>query len=148
MSSPSPALVHKIQAARAKAVAELPFIRDCAQVLFESLRSEGPRTSEFKEAMDKLGLIPEIAPRYRVTYFNHIIGGYAAGYYSYLWANVLDNDAFEAFKEHGIFDKNTADLFRHNVLEKGDSEDPMVLYRNFRGAEPSLEPLLKNRGMK
>ena len=101
-----------------------------------------------KEAMDKLGLIPEIAPRYRVTYFNHIIGGYAAGYYSYLWANVLDNDAFEAFKEHGIFDKNTADLFRHNVLEKGDSEDPMVLYKNFRGAEPSLEPLLKNRGMK
>ena len=52
------------------------------------------------------------------------------------------------FKEHGIFDKNTADLFRHNVLEKGDSEDPMVLYKNFRGAEPSLEPLLKNRGMK
>ena len=101
-----------------------------------------------KEAMDKLNLIPEIAPRYRVTYFNHIIGGYAAGYYSYLWANVLDNDAFEAFKEHGIFDKNTADLFRHNVLEKGDSEDPMVLYKNFRGAEPSLEPLLKNRGMK
>ena len=101
-----------------------------------------------KEAMNKLNLIPEIAPRYRVTYFNHIIGGYAAGYYSYLWANVLDNDAFEAFKEHGIFDKNTADLFRHNVLEKGDSEDPMVLYKNFRGAEPSLEPLLKNRGMK
>lgn len=101
-----------------------------------------------KEAMDKLGLIPEIAPRYRTTYFNHIIGGYAAGYYSYLWANVLDNDAFEAFKEHGIFDKKTADLFRSNVLEKGDSEDPMVLYKNFRGAEPSLEPLLKNRGMK
>lgn len=101
-----------------------------------------------KEAMDKLGLIPEIAPRYRVTYFNHIIGGYAAGYYSYLWANVLDNDAFEAFKEHGIFDKTTADLFRHNVLEKGNSEDPMTLYKKFRGTEPSLEPLLKNRGMK
>lgn len=101
-----------------------------------------------KTAMDKLGLIPEIAPRYRTTYFNHIIGGYAAGYYSYLWANVLDNDAFEAFKEHGIFDKKTADLFRYNVLEKGNSEDPMVLYRNFRGAEPGLEPLLKNRGMK
>ena len=100
------------------------------------------------EAMNKLGLIPEIAPRYRTTYFNHIIGGYAAGYYSYLWANVLDNDAFEAFKEHGIFDKKTADLFYHNVLEKGDSEDPMILYKNFRGAEPSLEPLLKNRGMK
>ena len=101
-----------------------------------------------KEAMDKLGLIPEIAPRYRTTYFNHIIGGYAAGYYSYLWANVLDNDAFEAFKEHGIFDKKTADLFRNNVLEKGNSEDPMTLYKNFRGTEPQLEPMLRNRGMK
>ena len=101
-----------------------------------------------KAAMDQLGLIPEIAPRYRTTYFNHIIGGYAAGYYSYLWANVLDNDAFEAFKEHGIFDKKTADLFRYNVLEKGNSEDPMTLYKNFRGTEPQLEPMLKNRGMK
>lgn len=101
-----------------------------------------------KDAMDNLGLIPEIAPRYRTTYFNHIIGGYAAGYYSYLWANVLDNDAFEAFKEHGIFDKQTADAFRHNVLEKGDSDDPMTLYKNFRGAEPQLDPMLKNRGMK
>ncbi len=101
-----------------------------------------------KEAMDKLGLIPEIAPRYRTTYFNHIIGGYAAGYYGYLWSNVLDNDAFEAFKEHGIFDKQTADLFRQNVLEKGDSEDPMELYKKFRGAEPQLEAMLKNRGMK
>lgn len=101
-----------------------------------------------KQAMDKLGLIPEIAPRYRTTYFNHIIGGYAAGYYSYLWANVLDNDAFEAFKEHGIFDKATANAFRSNVLERGNSEDPMVLYKKFRGAEPQLEPMLKNRGMK
>ena len=101
-----------------------------------------------KEAMNQLNLIPEIAPRYRTTYFNHIIGGYAAGYYSYLWANVLDNDAFEAFKEHGIFDKKTADLFRYNVLEKGNSEDPMTLYKNFRGAEPQLEPMLKNRRMK
>ena len=101
-----------------------------------------------KEAMDKLGLIPQIAPRYRTTYFSHIIGGYAAGYYSYLWANVLDSDAFEAFKEHGIFDPNTASLFRRNILEKGDSEEAMTLYRNFRGAEPQLEPMLKNRGMK
>lgn len=101
-----------------------------------------------KEAMDSLGLIPEIAPRYRTTYFNHIIGGYAAGYYSYLWANVLDNDAFEAFKEHGIFDKQTAESFRRNILEKGDSDDPMTLYKNFRGAEPQLDPMLKNRGMK
>ena len=101
-----------------------------------------------KEAMNKLGLIPEIAPRYRVTYFNHIIGGYAAGYYSYLWASVLDNDAFEAFKQNGIFDKKTADSFRQNILERGDSDDPMTLYKNFRGAEPSIDPLLKNKGLK
>ena len=61
---------------------------------------------------------------------------------------LADNKSDEAFKEHGIFDKTTADLFRHNVLEKGDSEDPMTLYKNFRGAEPQLEPMLKNRGMK
>lgn len=101
-----------------------------------------------KEAMNRLGLIPEIAPRYRATYFSHIIGGYAAGYYSYLWAEVLDTDAFEAFKEHGLFDKNTATSFRKNVLEKGGTDDPMTLYRAFRGADPSLEPLLKNRGLK
>ncbi len=101
-----------------------------------------------KQAMDALGLIPEIAPRYRTTYFSHIIGGYAAGYYSYLWANVLDSDAFEAFKENGIFDTRTAHLFRSNILEKGDSEDPMILYKNFRGSEPKLEPMLKKRGMK
>lgn len=101
-----------------------------------------------KETMDKLGLIAEIAPRYRVTYFSHIIGGYAAGYYSYLWAEVLDTDAFEAFKEHGLFDKNTAASFRKNILEKGGTDDPMTLYRAFRGADPSLEPLLKNRGLK
>lgn len=105
-------------------------------------------TAYEKQAMDALGLIPEIAPRYRTTYFAHIIGGYAAGYYSYLWANVLDTDAFEAFKENGIFDARTAYLFRSNVLEKGDSEDPMTLYKNFRGAEPKLEPMLKKRGMK
>lgn len=101
-----------------------------------------------KEAMEKLGLIPEIAPRYRLPYFNHIVGGYAAGYYSYLWAEVLDADAFEAFKENGIFDKKTANLFRSNVLEQGNSDDPMVLYKNFRGADPKLDALLKNRGMK
>jgi peptidyl-dipeptidase Dcp len=110
---------------------------------------EGVNVQEFeKQAMDSIGLIPEIAPRYRVTYFNHIIGGYAAGYYSYLWANVLDNDAFEAFREHGLFDKETADLFRHNILEKGGTEDPMTLFKNFRGAEPNIEPMLRNLGLK
>ena len=100
-----------------------------------------------KVAMDKVGLIPEIAPRYRSTYFNHIIGGYAAGYYSYSWANVLDNDAFEAFKENGIFDQKTARLFRTQILEKGGSDDPMTLYVNFRGAEPKLDAMLRNRGL-
>ena len=100
------------------------------------------------DAMNQLGLISQIPPRYRATYFNHIIGGYAAGYYSYLWANVLDNDAFEAFKENGIFDQETARKFRQNVLERGGSDDAMTLYRNFRGAEPNIEPMLKNRGMK
>ena len=97
-----------------------------------------------KEAMDQLGLIPEIAPRYRTTYFNHIIGGYAAGYYSYLWANVLDNDAFEAFKEHGSFSTRQPPTFSAAMCwQKGDSEDPMTLYKNFRGSEPQLEPMLK-----
>lgn len=71
-----------------------------------------------KQLMDKLGLIPQIAPRYRSTYFNHIMGGYAAGYYSYIWAERLDTDAFEAFKEHGLFDQTTATSFRKNILEK------------------------------
>lgn len=101
-----------------------------------------------KQLMDKLGLIPQIAPRYRSTYFNHIMGGYAAGYYSYIWAERLDTDAFEAFKEHGLFDQATATSFRKNILEKGGSDDPMKLYVTFRGAEPSLDALLKTRGLK
>ena len=101
-----------------------------------------------KQLMDKLGLIPQIAPRYRSTYFNHIMGGYAAGYYSYIWAERLDTDAFEAFKEHGLFDQTTATSFRKNILEKGGSDDPMKLYVTFRGAEPSLDALLKTRGLK
>ena len=101
-----------------------------------------------KQLMDKLGLIPQIAPRYRSTYFNHIMGGYAAGYYSYIWAERLDTDAFEAFKEHGLFDQATATSFRKNILEKGGSDDPMKLYVTFRGAEPNLDALLKTRGLK
>ena len=101
-----------------------------------------------KQVMDKLGLIPQIAPRYRATYFNHIIGGYAAGYYAYLWAERLDADAFSAFEEKGLFDEATATAFRKNILEKGGSDDPMKLYVAFRGQEPSIEPMLKNRGLK
>ncbi len=100
-----------------------------------------------EQAMKKIGLIDEIIPRYRSTYFSHIFsGGYSAGYYAYLWAEVLDADAFQAFEEKGIFDQETARLFRDNVLSKGNSDDPMELYKRFRGAEPNPVYLLKNRG--
>ena len=101
-----------------------------------------------KESMNKIGLIPEIEPRYRSTYFMHITGGYDAGYNSYLWAAVLDNDAYDYFKETGIFNKETAEKFRKNILEKSGTEDPAKLYRDFRGRDASVEPLLKNRGLK
>jgi len=100
------------------------------------------------EIRNNIGLIPEIHFRHRSTYFQHIFsGGYSAGYYSYTWSEVLDTDAFELFKEKGIFDKATATSFRKNILEKGKTENEMVLYKRFRGAEPSIEPLLKNRGL-
>ena len=118
------------------------------KITAEQIKEKDLNVVEFeKNLTDKLGLIPQIAPRYRATYFNHIVGGYDAGYYSYLWANVLDSDAFEAFKENGLFDKKTATSFRENILEKGNSDDPMVLYKNFRGAEPKMEPMLKDRGL-
>jgi len=100
-----------------------------------------------KDYLNSIGLIPEIESRYRTTYFGHIIGGYDAGYYSYTWAAVLDNDAYEAFKENGIFDKATAEKFRKCVLEKNGIENAMEMYINFRGREPQIEPLLKNRGL-
>jgi len=102
-----------------------------------------------KESLDAIGLIPEIVVRYRSTYFNHIFsGGYSSGYYSYIWAEILDSDAFEAFLETSLFDPVTAKSFRENILEKGGTEDPMTLYIRFRGKEPSIEPLLKKRGLK
>lgn len=101
-----------------------------------------------KAAMTKIGLIPSIIPRYRSTYFSHIFsGGYSSGYYSYIWSGVLDTDAFEAFKSTSLFNPEKAKLFRTHVLEKGGTEDPMVLYKRFRGAEPSIEPLLRKRGL-
>jgi peptidyl-dipeptidase Dcp len=100
-----------------------------------------------KEYFAKLGLIPEIVSRYRSTYFTHIMGGYDAGYYSYTWSAVLDNDAFEAFREKGIFDRATAESYRRNILEKDGTMDPMQMYVKFRGRKPQIEPLLKNRGL-
>ena len=100
------------------------------------------------EACKRMGLIDEIIPRYRSTYFNHIFGGgYSAGYYSYLWAEVLDKDAFELFKQEGLFDAETAMSFRRNVLEKGGSDEAMDLYRRFRGADPDSGALLRGRGL-
>lgn len=102
-----------------------------------------------KQAMNELGLIDEIIPRYRSTYFNHSFGGegYAAGYYVYIWAAVLDSDAYQAFVENGIFDRATGDKLRKELISRGGSDDPMTLYKNFRGADPSIEPLLAKRGL-
>ena len=96
----------------------------------------------------EMGLVDEIIPRYRTTYFNHIFNsGYSAGYYSYLWSEVLAVDAWEKFKEDGVFNKATADAFRKTFLEKGGSEEPMVLYKQFRGAEPDPSALMRARGL-
>ncbi|MDR2908012.1 MAG: M3 family metallopeptidase [Bacteroidales bacterium] len=108
-------------------------------------------TAEFeKEAMGKIKLTDKIIPRYRSTYFTHIFGGgYAMGYYSYIWAEVLDADAFEAFVETGdIYNQDVAKRFRETVLSKGGTVDPMELYKQFRGQEPNPEALLRNRGLK
>ena len=100
-------------------------------------------------SLDRIGLIPEIVTRYRSPYFAHIFaGGYSAGYYGYIWAEVIDADAFQAFKETGdIFDPATAQSLRENVLSRGGTEEPMTLYKRFRGREPEIEPLLVRRGL-
>ena len=102
-----------------------------------------------KETLDRIGLIPEITVRYRSPYFSHIFdGGYAAGYYVYTWAEVLDADAFAAFKETGdIFNPEKAHAFRDYILSRGGTDDPMKLYQEFRGKEPSIDPLLKRKGL-
>ena len=96
----------------------------------------------------EMGLVDEIIPRYRTTYFNHIFNsGYSAGYYSYLWSEVLSADAWQKFEADGVFNKETADSFRRTFLERGGSEEPMTLYRNFRGAEPDPSALMRARGL-
>jgi peptidyl-dipeptidase Dcp len=100
------------------------------------------------EVAEKIGLVPEIEFRYRSTYFGHIFsGGYATGYYGYVWAEVLDADAFQAFKETSLFDEQTAKSFRENILSRGSTDDPMALYKNFRGREPEIRPMLERKGL-
>ncbi|MFD2742939.1 MULTISPECIES: M3 family metallopeptidase [Sphingobacterium] len=99
-------------------------------------------------AMRKIGLIDAIIPRYRTTNFQHIFsGGYSSGYYSYIWSEVLDSDAFAAFKEKGLYDQSTASSFRRNILERGGTGNPAEMYRNFRGADPNPVHLMKKRGL-
>lgn len=101
-----------------------------------------------KKVLGDIGLMRQIAPRYRSTYFSHIFsGGYSAGYYGYIWSEILAADAFNAFKEKGIFDQDTANAFRKYILSKGGTDDPMKLYRQFRGQEPDAKHLLKSRGL-
>jgi len=109
----------------------------------------GADARSFEQAeMERIGLIEEIIPRYRSPYFAHIFsGGYSAGYYAYVWAEVLDADAFQAFKETSLFDRETAERFRREVLSQGGTKPGMELYRNFRGRDPSIEPLLERRGL-
>ncbi len=114
--------------------------------------SEGDQAANvaaFEEKICKeMGLIDEIIPRYRTTYFNHIFNsGYSAGYYSYLWAEVLDKDAFEFFEQNGIYNPAVADKFRRTFLERGGTEEPMVLYMMFRGAQPDPGALIRARGL-
>ena len=103
-----------------------------------------------QQTLGKRGLLKQIPSRYRTTYFNHTMGGgYTAGYYSYIWAEVLDADAFQAFKETGdIFNQDLAQKFRTYILTPGGIDDAMDMYKNFRGKEPGTDALLKNRGLK
>jgi peptidyl-dipeptidase Dcp len=106
--------------------------------------------NEFENSsMNKIGLMDEIAPRYRSTYFNHIFsGGYSAGYYSYIWSEVLDADAFKAFEETGdVYNQTLADKYRKYILSSGGTDEAMELYKRFRGKEPAIEPLLEKRGL-
>lgn len=108
-----------------------------------------PMEFERKALTEKRGLIPQIEPRYRYPYFSHIFdGGYSAGYYFYTWAEVLDKDVFEAFRESGdLFNKRIADDFRRKILARGGSEDGMTMYRDFRGKDPDKRAMLRSRGL-
>jgi len=107
-------------------------------------------TNKFEaDYLNKIGLIPAITARYRSTYFSHIFTSdwYSAGYYSYIWSEVLDRDAFELFKQKGLFNQELAASLRKNIYAAGNTDDLMKLYIKFRGSKPSVEPLIKGRGL-
>ena len=110
---------------------------------------EGIDVDSFEaKACKEMGLIDQIIPRYRTTYFNHIFSsGYSAGYYGYLWAEVLDKDAFQAFEDNGVWDLELAKKFKETFLEKGGSEEAMILFHEFRGQDPDTAPMLRGRGL-
>ena len=126
------------------------------QVVFATLdmkwhtSNETPQSvSEFENKTKKpFDLLPEVEGSNFSCSFSHIFqGGYSAGYYSYKWAEVLDADAFESFKENGLFDTKTAQSFRENILERGNTDLPMSLYKKFKGREPSVDALLRRGGL-
>ena len=115
---------------------------------FETVDNVTPIRGFEKDAMSRVQLLPTVPEACMSTSFSHIFsGGYAAGYYSYKWSEVMEADAFSLFKENGIFDKATADSFRRNILELGNTDEPEVLYKNFRGREASVDALLKRSGV-
>lgn len=117
---------------------------------WHSLKTAEKQNAKQFEAnvLKEMGLIEQISPRYRTGYYSHIFsGGYSAGYYGYIWSNIYDADTWLAFKENGIFDQETAELYRKHVLEPGGTEDPTIMYRRFRGQDPKVEPLLERRGL-
>jgi peptidyl-dipeptidase Dcp len=110
---------------------------------------DGDVASYERKAWEQAQILPQVDGTCMSVQFSHIFaGGYAAGYYSYKWAEVLDADAFALFKEHGIFDTATAASFRENILSKGGTEHPMTLYKRFRGQEPTIDALLTRNGIK
>ena len=109
--------------------------------------AEGVAAFEAKALTDAGINVATVPTRYSTTYFSHILGGYSAGYYSYIWSEVLDADSVEWFKENGGMTRANGDHFRKTLLSQGGSEDAMTLFRNFRGAEPNIQPLLERKGL-
>ena len=122
------------------------------QALHQLAPGEAPAAEDIltfeAEALAAAGAnLTAVPPRYRLPYFSHIMGGYSAGYYAYIWSEVLDADTEKWFRENGGMTRENGQRFRDAVLSRGGSEDAMALYRNFAGREPRIEPLLERRGL-